>query len=59
MVRLGLEYSDGAWMQLVTNAFGAIAMLTVATLAAWYRAKGRAPARQPAVIAVPMESHSD
>jgi hypothetical protein len=59
MVRLGLEYSDDAWMQLATNAFGALAMLTVATLAAWYRGKGRAPARQPATVAVPVESHSD
>jgi len=59
MVRLGLEYRDDAWMQLATNAFGAIAMLTVAMLAAWYRGKGRVAARQTAAIAVPMESHSD
>lgn len=59
MVRLGLEYSDRAWMQFATNGFGAVAMLTVATLAAWYRGKGRTPARPPAAVGIPVQSHSD
>jgi hypothetical protein len=59
IARLGLEYRDGAAMQFAVNMFGALAMLTVAATAAWYRSKGRAPARPPAAVPVPMQSHSD
>ncbi len=51
IARLGLEYSDGPAMQLAVNLFGAIAMLIVAAVTAWYRGKGRAvPSRVPAVL---------
>lgn len=40
--RLGLEFDDGALMQVAVNLCGAIAMVSVGGLAAWYRAKGRA-----------------
>jgi hypothetical protein len=44
IARLGLEADDGASMQLAVNVLGAVAMLAVGGLAAWYRGKGRAPA---------------
>lgn len=44
IARLGLEADDRATMQLAVNVFGALAMLAVAGLAAWYRNKGRVPA---------------
>lgn len=51
MARLGLESNDGGAMQVAVNLFGALAMLAVAALAAWYRGKGRAaPARQQASL---------
>lgn len=51
IARLGLEFDDTASMQVGVNEFGAVAMLAVAALAAWYRNKGRAQgARQPAVL---------
>lgn len=50
IARLGLEYSDELWMQIMVNVFGAVAMLIVAAVTAWYRSKGRAPARTPAVL---------
>jgi hypothetical protein len=49
MARLGLETDDGAGMQLMVNAMGALAMLAVAALAAWYRGKGRTAAPRHAV----------
>lgn len=49
--RLGLEYSDRWGMQLAVNVFGAMAMLMVAVVTAWYRDKGRAAtARAPAAL---------
>jgi hypothetical protein len=39
--RLGLEYDDRAFMQVAINLLGAIAMLAVGGLAAWYRTKGK------------------
>lgn len=39
--RLGLEYDDASWMQLVINLSGALGMLGLGALAAWYRTKGR------------------
>ncbi len=51
IARLGLETDDGAGMQIAVNLFGAMAMLAVAALAAWYRGKGRvAPMPQPATL---------
>ena len=41
IARLGLEYDDRVLMQVVINGSGAIGMLGVAALAAWYRTKGR------------------
>lgn len=43
IARLGLEYDDRAGMQLVVNLSGALGMLAVGALAAWYREKGRRP----------------
>jgi hypothetical protein len=43
VARLGLEYDDQAAMQVGINLFGALGMLGVGALAAWYRTKGRTP----------------
>ncbi len=38
-------------MQIAVNLLGALAMVAVAGIAAWYRSKGRAPAqRQPVTL---------
>jgi hypothetical protein len=59
IARLGLEYDDGALMQIGVNLFGAVAMLTVAAITAWYRGKGRAaPARPPAGLPVVAQTDS-
>jgi hypothetical protein len=56
--RLGLEYDDRSFMQVVINLLGAIAMLAVGALAAWYRTKGKArppravPSASPALLPV-------
>ena len=52
--RLGLEYDDAAWMQVVINLSGAAGMLALGALAAWYRTKGkpRSP-RAVATVAAP------
>jgi hypothetical protein len=47
IARLALEANDGAPMQFAVNVFGALAMLAVAGLTAWYRGKGRASASVP------------
>jgi hypothetical protein len=53
MARLGLEADEGAAMQIAVNVLGALAMIAVAGLAAWYRSKGRVPAsRQPVTLPV-------
>jgi hypothetical protein len=49
--RLVLEYDDRALMQVAINLFGAIGMVGVGALAAWYRTKGRAKAPHPATAA--------
>ncbi|WP_428484438.1 OpgC family protein [Rhodopila sp.] len=41
LARLGLEYDDGVMMQVAVNLFGAIGMVAVGALAAWYRTKGK------------------
>ena len=56
--RLGLEYDDRAFMQVAINLLGAIAMLAVGGLAAWYRTKGKGrppravPSASPALLPV-------
>jgi hypothetical protein len=51
LARLGLEAQEGASMQIAVNLLGALAMVAVAGLAAWYRGKGRVPAqRQPVTL---------
>jgi hypothetical protein len=63
LARLGLEYDERAVMQAGMNLFGAIGMLGVGALAAWYRIKGRAsapravPAVSPALL--PVRAHPD
>jgi hypothetical protein len=48
IARLGLEFNDGVPMQVGVNVFGAVAMVTVGALAAWYRGKSRGiPTRAP------------
>jgi hypothetical protein len=43
IARLGLEADDEAVMQITVNVLGALGMIAVGALAAWYRSKGRAP----------------
>ena len=51
--RLGLEYDDRSAMQIGVNALGAVAMLAVGALSAWYRVKSATPpARTSALPAV-------
>jgi hypothetical protein len=46
--RLGLEYDDRAFMQVGINLGGALGMIAVGALAAWYRTKGAAKAPRSA-----------
>jgi hypothetical protein len=61
--RLALEYDDRAWMQVGINLFGAIGMVGVGALAAWYRTKGRAktphPAASPSAALLPVNAQPD
>lgn len=56
IARLGLEYDDGMLMQVGINLFGAVSMVMVGALAAWYRIKGKpksprnVPARTDALL---------
>jgi hypothetical protein len=51
LARLGLEADEGFAMQVAVNVLGALAMVAVGGLAAWYRIKGRTQApRQPAAL---------
>ena len=58
LARLGLEADDGAGMQFMVNALGALTMLAVAALAAWYRGKGRAVAPRTTVT-LPAAARTD
>jgi hypothetical protein len=49
LARLGLEYDDQVTMQVGINLFGALGMLGVGALAAWYRTKGRTPRPAPSI----------
>jgi hypothetical protein len=58
LARLGLEAEEGVAMQVAVNLLGALAMVAVGGLAAWYRSKGRAPAsRQP--VSLPAVARTD
>ena len=61
--RLALEYNDRALMQVAINLFGAIGMVGVGALAAWYRTKGRAKAphsaASPAAALLPVNAQPD
>jgi hypothetical protein len=64
LARLGLEYDDRAYMQVGINLLGAIGMVGVGALAAWYRTKGRAKtprsATSPAAAALlPVDAQPD
>jgi len=63
MARLGLEYDDRGFMQVGINLFGAIGMVGVAALAAWYRTKGRAKAARsaasPSASLLPVDAQPD
>jgi hypothetical protein len=58
LARLGLEADDGAGMQFMVNALGALTMLAVAALAAWYRGKGR-PAVPRNTVTLPVAARTD
>ena len=49
IARLGLEANEGAPMQIAVNLLGAVAMVLVGALAAWYRGKARVPAQRQSV----------
>ena len=52
IARLGLEYNDG-WRHAGRGELcGAVAMVAVAALSAWYRAKGRSARVRPAALPV-------
>jgi hypothetical protein len=58
LARLGLEADESTAMQIAVNALGALAMLGVGGLAAWYRGKGRPPvARQ--TVSLPAVARTD
>jgi hypothetical protein len=52
LARLGLEYDDRVLMQAAINLSGAIGMVAVGALAAWYRTKGSGKARSPTLLPV-------
>ena len=63
IARLGLEYDDRMVMQTMINLMGALGMLGIGGLAAWYRTKGRpkaartAPGRSAALL--PVDAQTD
>lgn len=60
VARLGLDYDDHVFMQAAINLFGALGMLGVAALTAWYRTKGHPNAAvggSPALL--PVSSQPD
>lgn len=64
IARLGLEYDDRLWMQVGINMFGALGMVTVGALAAWYRTKNRSrtarvPSQPAPVVLLPAEASPD
>jgi len=63
LARLGLEYDDRTFMQVGINLFGAVGMVGVGALAAWYRTKGRAKASRstasPSASLLPVDAQPD
>ena len=65
LARLGLEYDDRAFMQAGINLCGAIGMVGVGALAAWYRVKGPAKAprgvtsQPPSASPLPVDAQPD
>jgi hypothetical protein len=59
LARLGLEADDGVAMQVAVNLLGALAMLAVGGLAAWYRIKGRAPNPRQQAVTLPAVARTD
>jgi hypothetical protein len=63
LARLGLEYDDHTPMQIAINLSGALGMVGVGALAAWYRIKGRAktPRGTPATSSslLPVDAQPD
>jgi hypothetical protein len=63
LARLGLEYDDRALMQVGINLLGAIGMVGVGALAAWYRTKGQAKAPRgapsPSSALLPVRAQPD
>lgn len=57
LARLGLEYDDRSLMQTGINLFGAVGMVAVGALAAWYRVKGQTKTRSPTLL--PVEAQPD
>jgi hypothetical protein len=61
--RLLLEYDDGWFMQAGVNLFGAIGMVAIGALAAWYRTKGKSAgprgAPAPSVTLLPVHAQPD
>jgi hypothetical protein len=52
LARLGLEYDDRALMQTGINLSGALGMVAVGALAAWYRTKGKTKTHASALLPV-------
>ncbi|WP_158925473.1 OpgC family protein [Acidisphaera sp. S103] len=63
LARLGLEYDDHAFMQVGINLFGALGMVGVGALAAWYRTKGgtKTPRKSatPSAALLPVDAQTD
>ena len=59
IARMGLEFDDHAPMQIVVNLFGAIGMVAVGALAAWYRGKGRVVVPRSQTAALPVVAGPD
>jgi hypothetical protein len=61
--RLGLEYDDRTLMQIAINLFGAVGMVALGALAAWYRTKGKpkGPRSAPATSSslLPLNARAD
>jgi hypothetical protein len=50
--RVGFDAEEGWTMQVLVNGLGALAMVAVGALAAWYRARGREVRQSPALPAM-------
>ena len=58
IARLALEAQESVAMQIAVNLCGALAMVAVAGITAWYRGKGRAPAQRQTVT-LPAAARTD